>query len=67
MKKIIGFIIIVWLGFEVVNYFNFLSVGSSWDDARPKGPMMMPRPIYHPIVTQVFYKVFPPSIPGPTY
>jgi hypothetical protein len=58
---ILSIFVLVWLGFEVVNYNEYLSVKNVWDKTPRDCPPGMPcwGPIYQPIIVQDFYKIFP--------
>lgn len=63
MKKIIkiflSIIVIVWIGFELVNYGEYIVVKSNWDQKQEIHPIPMPGPSYRPIALQLFYQLFP--------
>jgi len=62
MKKIIKIVllvIIVWFGFEMVNYFEYVSVKKSWNISQLEHPIPMPGPQYRPVIIQEFYNFFP--------
>ncbi|MFH0755426.1 MAG: hypothetical protein V1910_02040 [bacterium] len=68
VKKIIlvilSIFVIIWLGLEVVNFSEYVSVRSAWDKGASEESPFMPGPFYRPVVTQVFYNIFPSFNPN---
>ncbi|MFH1608507.1 MAG: hypothetical protein ABH951_00615 [Patescibacteria group bacterium] len=68
MKKIIKIVllvvVIVWVGFEIVNYSEYISVKNKWNQSQAQYHIPMPGPKYQPVIVQKFYDAFPSLNPN---
>ena len=64
MKIVLLIAVVIWVGFEVVNYFEYVSAKNTWDRSQIEHPISMPGPIYQPLVVQKFYYLFPSINPN---
>jgi len=64
IKIVIGIIIIIWVGLEIVNYFEYKEARKKWIKSQEVFYIPMPGPSYNLMVINKLYKIFPKINPN---